>query len=125
MRRKARLFVCFLAFLRYACALAMKSKILLRCALLVFFLALGVLVAGFQGKPSIAVAWPVSGSIVQLSGSVNGWKAIGGLAGFAAAGVLFVWGVISLFTRGGEKSGEGPLPEPQTGPGAKGQAASQ
>ena len=103
----------------------MKSKILLRCALLVFFVAIAVLIAGFQGKSSIAVAWPVSGSVVQLSGSVNGWKAIGGLAGFAAALVLFVWGLISLFTRAGKKSGGEPLPEPQTGPGAKGQAASQ
>jgi len=101
----------------------MKSKILLRCALLVFFLALAVLIAGFQGKSSIAVAWPVSGSLVQLSGSINGWKAIAGLAGFAAAVVLFVWGLISLFTRGGKKAIEAPLP--QTGPGAKGQAASQ
>ncbi len=103
----------------------MKSKILLRCALLTFFVGLGVLVAGFQGKSSIAVAWPVSGSVVQLSGSVNGWKAIAGLAGFAAAVVLFLWGLVSLFTRGGGKAAEEPLPEPQTGPGAKGQAASQ
>jgi len=103
----------------------MKSKILLRCALLVFFLALAVLIFGFQGKSSIAVAWPASGSVVQLSGSVNGWKSIGGLAGFAAAVVLFVWGLISLFTRGGRKAGKEPLPEPQTGAGAKGQAASQ
>ena len=103
----------------------MKSKILLRCALLVFFLALAVLIAGFQGKSSIAVAWPASGSVVQLSGSVNGWKAIGGLVGFAAAVVLFVWGLVSLFTRGGRKAGKEPLPEPQTGDGAKGQAASQ
>lgn len=103
----------------------MKSKILLRCALLVFFLALGVLIAGFQGKPSIAVAWPIAGSVVQLSGSVNGWKAIAGLAGFAGAVILFLWGLVSLFTRGGRKAGKEPLPEPQTSPGAKGQAASQ
>ncbi|HKW68318.1 MAG TPA: hypothetical protein VJP04_13580 [Terriglobales bacterium] len=103
----------------------MKSKILLRCALLLFFLALAVLIAGFQGKSSIAVAWPASGSVVQLSGSVNGWKAIGGLAAFAAALVLFVWGLVSLFTGGGRKAGKEPLPEPQTGAGAKGQAASQ
>src|SRR5690348_11851834 len=99
----------------------MKSKILLRCALLVFFVAIAVLIAGFQGKSSIAVAWPVGGSLVQLSGSVNGWKAIGGLAGFAAALVLFIWGFISLFTRGGKKASKGPLPEPQASPGAKGQ----
>jgi hypothetical protein len=67
----------------------MKSKILLRCALLLFFIALAVLIAGFQGKSLIAVAWPVSGSLVQLSGSVNGLKAIAGLGGFAAALVLF------------------------------------
>lgn len=103
----------------------MKSKILLRCALLLFFIAIAVLIAGFQGKSSIAVAWPVSGSLVQLSGSVKGWKAITGLGGVAAALVLFVWGLISLFTRGGKKAGGEPLPEPQTGPGAKGQAASQ
>ena len=103
----------------------MKSKILLRCALLVFFLALAVLIFGFQGKSSIAVAWPASGSVVQLSGSVNGWKAIGGLAGFAAALVLSVWGLVSLFTRGGRKGREEPLQEPQAAPGVKGQAASQ
>jgi hypothetical protein len=103
----------------------MKSKILLRCALLVFFLALAVLIAGFQGKSSIAVAWPASGSLVQLSGSINGWKAIGGLAGFAAALALFLWGLVSLFTRGGPKVREKPLPEAHTGTGAKGQAASQ
>jgi hypothetical protein len=103
----------------------MKSKILLRCALLVFFLALAVLMAGFQGNSSISAAWPVGGSVVQLSGSVKGWKAIAGLAGFAAAPVLFLWGLVSLFTRGGRKAGAEPLPEPQTGPGAKGQAASQ
>ncbi|HKW26585.1 MAG TPA: hypothetical protein VJN48_12425 [Terriglobales bacterium] len=103
----------------------MKSRILLRCALLVFFLALAVLMAGFQGKSSIAVAWPASGSVVQLSGSVNGWKAIGGLAGFAAALVLFLWGLVSLFRRGGRKGREEPLSEPHTGAGAKGQAASQ
>jgi hypothetical protein len=100
----------------------MKSKILLRCALLVFFLALAVLIAGFQGNSSITAAWPVGGSVVQLSGSVKGWKAIAGLAGFAAAVVLFLWGLVSLFTSGRKMKQE--LPEPQSGPGAKGQAAS-
>lgn len=103
----------------------MKSKILLRCALLIFFLAIAVLIAGFQGNSSITAAWPVGGTVVQLSGSVKGWKAIAGLAGFAAAVVLFLWGLVSLFRRGGRKGREEPLSEPQSGTGAKGQAASQ
>jgi hypothetical protein len=90
----------------------MKPKILLRCALLAFFIALGVLVAGWDGTSSISVAWPVSGSVVQLSGSAKGWHAIAGLAGFLAAVVLFLWGLISLATGGRRKAGKEPLPEP-------------
>lgn len=103
----------------------MKPKFLLSCALLAFFVALGVLCAGWQGTSSISAAWPVSGSAVQLSGSVKGWQAIGGLLGFLAAIVLFLWALVSLAGRSGRKRQKEPLTGAYTGPEAKGHAASQ
>ena len=102
----------------------MKPKFLLSCALLAFFVALGVLCAGWQGTSSISAAWPVSGSAVQLSGGVKGWAAIWGLLGLIAAIVLFLWALVSLVRRGGHKSQKQPLGA-YTSPQAKGQAASQ
>jgi hypothetical protein len=100
----------------------MKSKILLRCALLAFFLGLGLLVAGWHGNLSVTV-WPISASVVLLSGSATGWRAMAGLGGLLLAFILFLWGLISLATRGRRR--KEPLPQPHAGSDTKGQAASQ
>jgi len=102
----------------------MKSKILLRCALLAFFLGLGLLVAGWHGNLSVTV-WPISASVVQVSGSATGWRAMAGLGGLLLAVILFLWGLISLVT-GGRRESKEPLQAPvsQPAPEAKRETAS-
>lgn len=101
----------------------MKPKFLLSCALLAFFVALGVLCSGWQGTSSISAAWPVSGSAVQLSGGVKGWTAIGGLLGFIAAIALFLWALVSLARRGGRRKHKEAFTGAYTGPQVKGHSA--
>jgi len=103
----------------------MKSKLLLLAALLAFFLGLAVLIVSWQGNSSVSVAWPVSGSTVQVTGSAKGWQAVTGLAGLLLAPVLFLWGLISLATGGMRRSKEPlPAPVPQPAPEAKRETAS-
>jgi TRAP-type C4-dicarboxylate transport system permease small subunit len=94
----------------------MKPKILFSGALLVFFIGLGLLVTAWSGPSSVTAAWPISGSVVKLSGSATGWRAMAGLAGFVLALVLFLWGLISLITRPLRRRKQEPLPEPQPHP---------
>lgn len=103
----------------------MKSKLLLLAALLAFFLGLGVLIVSWQGNSSVSVAWPVSGSTVQVTGSAKGWHAVTGLAALLLAPVLLLWGLISLVTAGMRGSKE-PLQAPvsQPTPEAKRESAS-
>lgn len=103
----------------------MKPKILFIAALLCFFLGLVLLVAGWNGNSSVTATWPISGSVVKLSGSATGWRAMAGLAGLILALVLFLWGLISLVTRPLRRRGQERLPQPQAGSGAKNQPASQ
>ncbi|HKU20133.1 MAG TPA: hypothetical protein VJQ50_03895 [Terriglobales bacterium] len=103
----------------------MKSKLILLAALLAFFVGLGVLIVSWQGNSSVSVAWPVSGSTVQVTGSAKGWHAVTGLAGLLLAPVLLLWGLMSLAT-GGRRRQREPLPEPQarSSPEVKKEAAS-
>lgn len=103
----------------------MKPRILFICALLCFFLGLGLLVAGWNGNSSVTAAWPISGSVVKLSGSATGWRPMAGLAGLFLAVILFLWGLISLVARPLRRRHQEPLPQPQAGPEVKKQAASQ
>jgi hypothetical protein len=106
----------------------MKPKILFSCALLVFFLGIGLLVAAWNGTSSVTASWPISGSVVKLSGSANGWRAMAGLAGLFLALALFLWGLVSLVTRPFRRGSKEPLPQPQPGSEAseiKKQSASQ
>jgi hypothetical protein len=103
----------------------MKSKILFIFSLLSFFLGLGVLIAIWNGKASVNVAWPISGSEVQLSGGATGWRAMAGLGGLLLGPILFLWGLVSLATRSRRRAHTEPLPEPRPGSDVKGQAASQ
>lgn len=103
----------------------MKPKILFSCALLVFFLGIGLLVAAWNGTSSVTAAWPINSSVVKLSGSANGWRAMAGLAGFVLALVLFLWGLISLVTRPLRRRKQEPLPQLQAGAEVKKQSASQ
>lgn len=101
----------------------MKPKILLGAALLVFFIGLGVLIVFWEGKASVSVAWPVSGSTVQVTGGAKGWHAVTGLAGLLLAPVLFLWGLISVATGGMRRKGSQPLPQSPSGPEVKKEAA--
>ncbi|HLK31876.1 MAG TPA: hypothetical protein VKT29_02230 [Terriglobales bacterium] len=103
----------------------MKPKILLICALLAFFFGLGMLVADWQGSSSFTAAWPVSSSVVQLSGSAKGWRAMAGLAGLFLAPVLLLWALISLATRGRRRNDKEALPPTSPSPEIRKQAASQ
>lgn len=103
----------------------MKSKILFVCSLISFFLGLGVLIAIWNGKASVNLAWPMSGSEVQLSGGATGWRAMAGLGGLLLGPILFVWGLVSLADRSRRRARAEALPEPHAASDAKGQAASQ
>lgn len=103
----------------------MRTKILLSCALLAFFIGLGLLIAGWDGTSSVSLASPLRESMVQLSGRVKGWDAIAGLAGLISALALFLWGLISLATAGRRKARKGRLPEPQRASEAKVQVTSR
>jgi hypothetical protein len=103
----------------------MKSKILFSCALLAFFLGLALLIAGWQGNSSVTASWPISASVVQLSGSAKGWRPMAGLAGLIAAVILFLWGLIALASSAFRRRPEEPLAEPQPAAEASGKAASQ
>lgn len=103
----------------------MKPKILFSFALLIFFLGIGLLVAAWNGTSSVTAAWPISGSVVKLSGSANGWRAMAGLAGLLLALVLFLWGLISLVTRPLRRRKQEPMPQLQPGVEGKKQSASQ
>jgi TRAP-type C4-dicarboxylate transport system permease small subunit len=76
----------------------MKWKILVVCALLAFFLGIGLLIVAWNGNFKVTGAWPISSRSVELNGSASGWRAMAGLAGIVAAPVLFLWGLISLAT---------------------------
>ena len=102
----------------------MKSKILFSCSLLVFFLGLGLLIAAWNGNASVKAEWPITGSVVQLSGSATGWRAMAGVGSLLLAVVLFLWGLISLATRPMRRTRKEPLTQPPPGPEANGQAAS-
>jgi 5-enolpyruvylshikimate-3-phosphate synthase len=101
----------------------MKSKILFSCSLLVFFLGLGLLIAAWNGNASVKAGWPMSESVVQLSGSATGWRAMAGVGSLLLAVFLFLWGLISLATRPMRRARKEPL-SPPPGPEANGQAAS-
>lgn len=102
----------------------MKSKLLLLAALLAFFLGLGVLIVSWQGNSSVSVAWPVSGSTVQVTGSAKGWRAVIGLAGLLLAPILFLWGLISVATGGMRRGGKEQMPVLPPDSGVKKEAAS-
>lgn len=102
----------------------MKPKILLSCALIAFFLGLGLLIAGWNGTASVNLAWPISSSLVKLSGSAAGWRPMAGIAGLLLAIVLFLWALISLVTRPLRRK-QAPEVEPQPDAELKKQAASQ
>jgi hypothetical protein len=102
----------------------MKSKLLLLAALLAFFLGLGVLIVSWQGNSSVSVAWPVSGSTVQVTGSAKGWRAVIGLAGLLLAPILFLWGLISVATGSMRRAGKEQLAELPSDSGVKKEAAS-
>ena len=89
----------------------MKSKILFSLSLIAFFLGLGLLVAAWHGNSSITV-WPISGSVVQLSGSATGWRAMAGLVSLLLSLALFLWGLVSLVTAPMRRKRKEPLPEP-------------
>lgn len=102
----------------------MKPKVLLFGALFAFFAALGVLIASWNGKLTVTGASPISSSSIQLSGSATGWPALAGLAGLLLAVVLFVWGLISLATRGVRRRDQEQLAEAPPAAEAKKEAAS-
>ena len=91
---------------------SMKPKILFSCALLAFFLGIGLLVAAWNGPSSVTAAWPISGSVVQLSGSATGWRAMAGLGSLLLSLALFLWGLVSLVTAPMRRKRKEPLPEP-------------
>ncbi len=103
----------------------MKPKILFSAALFCFVLGLGLLIAGWNGNSSVTATWPISGSVVKLSGSATGWRPMAGLAGWLLAAVLFLWGLIRLVTRPLRRRSQERLPQPQAGSEVKKQSAAQ
>lgn len=103
----------------------MKPKILFIAALLCFFLGLVLLISAWNGNSSVTAAWPISGSVVKLSGSATGWRPMAGLAGLLLAVVLFLWGLISLVTRPLRRRSQERLPQSQAGSEVKKQSAAQ
>lgn len=101
----------------------MKPKLLLLCALLAFFAGIGLLVSAWNGNSSVTAAWPISSSVVKLSGSSSGWRAMAGIAALLLAPILFLWSLISVATGGWRSSQKEPLPEPA--PEVKREAAPQ
>jgi len=91
---------------------AMKPKILLTCALLAFFLGLGLLIASWNGNSSVTAAWPISASVVKLSGGASGWRAMAGIASLLLSPILLLWGLISVATGGLRRPRKEELPEP-------------
>lgn len=100
----------------------MKPKLLILCALLAFFSGLGLLVSAWNGSSSVTAAWPISASVVKLSGSATGWRAIAGIAGLVLAPILLIWSLVSAATGGLRRPSKEPLPEPA--PEVKREAAS-
>jgi hypothetical protein len=93
----------------------MKPKILLSCAPIAFLSGLGLLISAWNGNSSITAAWPISASVVALSGQATGWRAMAGLAGLVLAVILFVWGLISLASSGIRRGRKEAPPELQAG----------
>ena len=89
----------------------MKWKILFLCSLLAFFAGLGVLISAWKGNASVKAAWPISGSVVELSGSATGLRAMAGLGGLLLAVLLFLWGVFRLVTGPTRRARTEVLPE--------------
>jgi hypothetical protein len=101
----------------------MKPKLLLLCALLAFFAGIGLLASGWNGNSSITAAWPISASVVKLSGSATGWRAMAGIAALLLAPILLVWSLINLATGSLRSSQRESLPE--SAPEVKREAAPQ
>lgn len=76
----------------------MKPKRLFIVSAVFFLLGLGSLGAGWNGTASANVAFPVSGSSVQFSGSATGVWAVCGLLGLLLGIVSLVVALISIFT---------------------------
>jgi hypothetical protein len=94
----------------------MKAKYLFQLAVAAFFLALGLLAAGWNGQFTVTAASHLSGWAVRLSGAAAGGWAVAGLSCFLVTVILLIWGMIRAVTGGVKRGRRAELPSPPPSP---------